>query len=161
MLIPPEQFNSGTAEFIAVKRHELGLDRAIPVQYWHWLIGVLRGDLGYSLVDGRPVTQMLAERIGPTLELMLTGLAISLLIAFPLGILAARKRNTALDYGTAAVSLGSVSIPVFFVALIAIYLFTLKFQWLPSSGISDPTNPSLGDTLRHLVLPALILGFGN
>jgi peptide/nickel transport system permease protein len=161
MQIPADQLNSGSAEFIAAKRHELGLDQSIVVQYWHWLVNALHGDLGYSLLNGRPVTEMLAERIGPTLELMLVGLVISLFIAFPLGILAARRRNTVLDYGTAAVSLGSVSIPIFFVALIAIYVFTLKFQWLPSSGISDPTAPSLGDTLAHLVLPALILGFGN
>jgi peptide/nickel transport system permease protein len=92
---------------------------------------------------------------------MVVGLLISLLIAFPLGILAARRRNSAVDYGATVISLGSVSIPIFFVALIAIYVFTLKFQWLPSSGISDPTAPGLGDTLRHLVLPAVILGFGN
>jgi ABC-type dipeptide/oligopeptide/nickel transport system permease component len=161
MQIPPDEYNSGSAAFIAAKRHELGLDQPLPVQYWHWLVNALHGNLGYSLLNGRPVTDILAERIGPTLELMIVGLIISLLIAFPLGILAARKRNTFLDYGAAAVSLGSVSIPVFFVALIAIYLFTLKFQWLPSSGISDPSNPSLGDTLKHLVLPAVILGFGN
>ncbi len=132
------------------------------MQYWHWLANALHGDLGYSLLNGRPVTELLGERIGPTVELMGVGL---------LG-LAARSRSRwassrpaaatrALDYGATVVSLGSVSIPVFFVALIAIYVFTLKFQWFPSSGISDPTNPSLLDTLHHLVLPALILGFGN
>ncbi|MEN3307154.1 MAG: peptide/nickel transport system permease protein [Micromonosporaceae bacterium] len=161
MQVPADQLNAGSAEFIAAKRHELGLDQSIVVQYGHWLVNALHGNLGYSLLNGRPVTSMLAERIGPTLELMVVGLVISLLIAFPLGILAARRRNTVLDYGTAAISLGSVSIPIFFVALIAIYVFTLKFQWLPSSGISDPTAPGLGDTLAHLVLPATILGFGN
>ncbi len=131
------------------------------VQYWHWLAGALRGDLGYSLLNGRPVTSLLAERIGPTLELMGVSLVISLLIAFPLGMIAALKRNSAVDYGATVLSLGAVSIPVFFVALVAIYVFTLKFQWLPSSGISDPQAPGLVDSLRHLVLPALILGFGN
>jgi ABC-type dipeptide/oligopeptide/nickel transport system permease component len=161
MQIPPDQLNSGSAAYIAAKRHELGLDQSIVVQYGHWLVNALHGNLGYSLLNGRPVTSMLAERIGPTLELMLVGLVISLLIAFPLGILAARRRNTVLDYGAAAISLGSVSIPIFFVALIAIYVFTLRFQLLPSSGISDPTAPGLGDSLAHLVLPAVILGFGN
>ncbi|OLF18449.1 ABC transporter permease [Actinophytocola xanthii] len=161
MRIPPDQLNSGTAEYIAQRRHELGLDRPIVVQYWFWLVNAVQGDLGYSLLNGRPVTELLAERIGPTVELMLVGLLISLLIAFPLGILAARRRNSAWDYGTAVVSLGSVSIPVFFVALIGIYLFSLKLQLLPASGISDPTNPGLLDTLSHLVLPAVILGFAN
>jgi ABC-type dipeptide/oligopeptide/nickel transport system permease component len=161
MQIPADQLNSGSAEFIAQKRHELGLDQSLLVQYWHWLTNALHGDLGYSLLNGRPVTEVLGERIGPTVELMGVGLLISLLVAFPLGILAARRRNSLVDYGATVVSLGSVSIPVFFVALVAIYVFTLKFQWFPSSGISDPTNPSLLDTLHHLVLPAVILGFGN
>jgi ABC-type dipeptide/oligopeptide/nickel transport system permease component len=161
MQVPPDQLNSGSADFIAAKRHELGLDQPLVVQYWHWLTSALHGDLGYSLLNGRPVTGLILERIGPTIELLSVSLVISLLIAIPLGIQAARKRNTYVDYGGAAISIGSVSIPVFFVALVAIYVFTLKFQWLPSSGISDPTDPSLGDTLAHLVLPALILGFGN
>lgn len=161
MQVPPDQLNSGSAEFIAQRRAELGLDRPLFMQYWSWVGNALTGDLGYSLLNGRPVTELLGERIGPTLELMVVGLAISLLIAFPLGILAARRRNSLLDYGAAVVSLGSVSIPIFFVALIAIYVFTLKVQWLPSSGISDPTNPGLVDSIRHLILPAVILGIGN
>jgi peptide/nickel transport system permease protein len=161
MQVPADQLNSGSADFIAHKRAELGLDRPVTVQYGHWLLNALHGDLGYSLLNGRAVTEVLAERIGPTIELMGVALLISLLVAIPLGILAAWRRNTAVDYGATVISLGSVSIPVFFVALIAIYLFTLKMQWLPSSGISDPTAPGLLDSLRHLILPALILGFGN
>lgn len=161
MLVPPGEIGEGTAQFIAVKRHELGLDQPIPVQYGHWLLGALRGDLGYSLVNGRPVTAMLAERLGPTVELMGVGLVISLLIAFPLGMLAALRRNSWIDYGATVLSLGSVSFPLFFLALVAIYLFTLLWPILPSSGISNPADPGFGDTLRHLVLPALMLGFGN
>ena len=89
------------------------------------------------------------------------GLLLSLLIAFPLGIIAAVRRNTVVDYIATFFSLSAVSIPVFIVALAGIYLFTLKFQILPSSGISDPTNAGLVDSIRHLLLPALILGFGN
>lgn len=161
MLIPADQLNSGSAAFIAQKRHELGLDQSVVVQYGHWLGNAFHGNLGYSLLNGRPVTSLLAERIGPTIELMGVGLLLSLLIAFPLGMVAALKRNTAVDYGATVVSLGSVSIPVFFLSLIAIYVFTLKFQLLPSSGISDPTAPGPIDSLRHLLLPAVILGFGN
>ncbi|TDV57777.1 ABC transporter permease [Actinophytocola oryzae] len=161
MRIPADQLNSGSTEYIAQQRHALGLDRPVFVQYWFWLTSAVQGDLGYSLLNGRPVTELLGERIGPTVELMLIGLVISLLIAFPLGILAARRKNSVWDYGTAVVSLGSVSIPVFFLALIAIFVFTLQWQWLPSSGIADPANPSLLDSIRHLVLPALILGIAN
>jgi peptide/nickel transport system permease protein len=160
MMIPADQLNAGSAAFVAAKRHELGLDQPLIVQYWHWLTGALHGDFGYSLVNGRSVTSLLGERLGPTLELMGTGLLLSL-IAFPLGIVAALRRNTRVDYAATVVSLGSVSIPAFFIALIGIYVFTVKFPILPSSGISDPNAPGLVDSLRHLVLPALILGFGN
>ena len=161
MLIPPSELNSGSAQFIAHKRHELGLDQSLVTQYWHWFTNALQGNLGYSLINGRPVTSLLGERVGPTLELMGVGLVLSLLIAFSLGIIAALRRNTAVDYGATVISLGSVSVPVFFVALVGIYLFSLKFQLLPSAGISDPSAPGLIDSVRHLVLPALILGFGN
>jgi peptide/nickel transport system permease protein len=161
MMIPPDQLNSGSAAFIAAKRHELGLDRSVVVQYGHWLGDALHGNLGYSLVNGRSVTSLLAERIGPTIELMGVGLVLSLLIAFPLGIIAAVRRNTAVDYAATVVSLGSVSIPAFFLALLAIYVLTLRFQLLPSAGISTPNASGLIDLLKHLILPALILGFGN
>ncbi len=161
MLIPPEQLNSTSAAYIAHKRHELGLDRPMTVQYWHWLVNAVHGNLGVSLLNGRSVTSLLAERLGPTLELMGVGLVLSLLIAFPLGIIAAVRRNTSVDYVATSISLGSVSIPVFIVSLAAIYLVTLRFQLLPSSGMSDPVNPGLVDSIRHLVLPAVILGFGN
>lgn len=161
MRIPADQLNSGSAEYIAQQRHELGLDRPVFVQYWFWLTNAIQGDLGYSLLNGRPVTELLTERLGPTVELMLVGLVISLSVAFPLGILAARRKNSIWDYGTAVVSLGSVSIPVFFLALVAIFVFTLQWQWLPSSGIADPANPSLLDSIRHLVLPSVILGIAN
>ncbi|MDN3357504.1 ABC transporter permease [Actinomadura sp. DC4] len=161
MMVPADQLNSGSAAFIAAKRHELGLDQPLILQYWHWLVNALHGDFGYSLVNGRSVTSLLGERFGPTIELMGTGLLLSLVIAFPLGIIAALRRNTRVDYAATMVSLGSVSIPAFFMALIAIYVFTVKFPILPSSGISDPTAPGLADSLRHLVLPALILGIAN
>jgi peptide/nickel transport system permease protein len=161
MQIPPSELNSGSAALIAAKRHELGLDQSLVVQYGHWFGRALHGDLGYSLVNGRSVSSLLAERLGPTVELMGVGMVLSILIAFPLGMLAALRRNTAIDYGATAISLGSVSIPAFYLGLIAIYLLTLRFQLLPSAGISDPSMPGLVDSLRHLALPALILGFGN
>jgi ABC-type dipeptide/oligopeptide/nickel transport system permease component len=161
MLIPPDQLSSSSAAYIAQKRHELGLDRPVAVQYGHWLVNALHGNLGYSLLNGRSVTSLLAERLGPTLELMGVGLLLSLLIAFPLGIIAAVRRNTVADYVATFFSLGSVSVPVFIVSLAAIYLFTLRFELLPSSGMSNPTNPGLVDSVRHLILPATILGFGN
>lgn len=159
--IPPSELNAGSAAYIARLSHQLGLDQPIPVQYWDWLVRALHGNLGYSISNDAPVSTLIGQRIGPTLELMVTGLILSLLIAIPLGIVAATRRNSWLDYGSAGISLGSVSIPTFFIALIAIYLVTVKFPLLPSSGMSNPAAPSVPDAIRHLILPGLILGFGN
>jgi len=161
MMVPPEQLNSGSAAYIEARRAELGLDQPVVVQYLRWAGSALTGDLGFSMVSGRPVTELLLERLGPTIELMGVGMLCSILIAFPLGIIAAVRRNTVVDYIATFFSLGVVAFPVFFIALVAIYLFTLQFPILPSSGITDPSNPTLGNTIRHLILPALILGVGN
>lgn len=131
------------------------------VQYFSWFGRALHGDLGFSLSNGRPVLELLAERIGPTVELMVVGLLLSIVIAFPLGMIAALRRNTIVDYLATAVSFGAVSFPPFYLGLVAIFVFTLKFPLLPSSGIASPGHPGLLDLLAHLVLPALILGFGS
>ncbi|WP_031468578.1 ABC transporter permease [Sciscionella sediminilitoris] len=162
MQIPPAQLNAGSAAFIATKRHELGLDLPLPVQYLRWVSGAVHGDLGYSLVNGRPVGELLAERIGPTLELTGIGLAIALLLAIPLGTLAALRRNTVLDHSVTVLSLGAVSIPPFFLAIVAIFLLSVQLPLLPSSGISTPgSGAGLGDLVWHLILPVLVLGLTN
>lgn len=160
MMVPADQVNSGSAEFIEQKRHELGLDRPLPVQYWSWLSGVVTGNLGYSLVNNRPVTELLIERLGPTIELMGLGLGLGILIAIPLGMLAAVRRNSMFDYTATVVSLSAVSIPGFFLCIVAIYVFALQLGILPSAGMSTPGAPSLTDSLHHLVLPVLVLAFG-
>ncbi|MBB5791275.1 ABC transporter permease subunit [Jiangella mangrovi] len=160
MMVPVDQLGADSAAFIEQKRQELGLDRPLPVQYWSWLQGVATGDLGYSLTNNRPVSELLAERLVPTIELMGLGLGLGIAIAIPLGMLAAVRRNTAADYWTAALSLGAVSIPGFFLCILAIYVFALQLGWVPSAGMSTPGAPSLGDSLHHLVMPVAILAFG-
>jgi peptide/nickel transport system permease protein len=161
MMVNPEQMANGGADFIALKRHELGLDQSLPVQYWIWLQHMATGDLGYSYVNSEPVTSVIAQRIGPTVELMGLAFIVSLLVGVPLGILAAVRRNRLVDYLTTGFSLGSISIPPFFLGIVAIYVFSLKFGWLPSSGMSTPGAPSLSDELAHLVLPVAILGLAS
>ena len=158
MMVNPEQASAGGAAFIAHQRHVLGLDSALPVQYWRWLSHAAQGDLGYSYINGRPVASVIGERIGPTVELMGLALLLSLIVGVPLGILAAVRRNTIVDYLTAVFSLGTISIPPFFLGIAVIYLFTLRWNLLPSAGMSTPGAATLGDLLRHLVLPVLILG---
>ncbi|GAA1973102.1 ABC transporter permease [Amycolatopsis minnesotensis] len=158
MLISPDQLQ-GDAGFIEVKRHELGLDQPLPTQYWTWFTHALTGDLGHSFVSGRPVTEVLGERLAPTLELMGTALALALVIALGLGVLAAVRRNSFADYAATGLSLGAVSLPPFFLGIVAIYFVSLRWGLLPSSGMTTPGVVDPLDQLRHLALPGLILAF--
>ncbi|TDE01184.1 ABC transporter permease [Jiangella asiatica] len=157
MMVNPEDTLDGGQQFVEAKRRELGLDQPVPVQYLAWLRHALTGDLGYSYVSDRPVLGVLAERLPPTVELMGTALLIALVIAVPLGMLAAVRRNTAVDYMIAALSVTTISIPSFFLGIAAVYVLTLKLGVLPSAGMSTPGQAGVLDAVRHLILPALIL----
>jgi peptide/nickel transport system permease protein len=137
---------------------ELGLDKPIYVQYFIWLNKVLHGNFGKSMVTRRPVSLELFERIPATIYLALVGVVVSLLIAVPLGTIAAVKRNTLVDYVSQTVSLFGISIPEFWFAIMCVLLFALYLGWLPSSGYYSPTE-NFGLSLRHLVLPAVAIGF--
>jgi peptide/nickel transport system permease protein len=160
-LIPIDEYNAGTPAFIAQKRHDLGLDQPLIVQYFRWFGNALQGNLGYSVASGRPVSSMIGERISPTIELMGLSLALGILIALPLGILAAVRKNGITDYLATLVSLVTISTPTFFLGIIAIYIFSLKLQLLPSSGMSNPNDGSPADLIRHLIMPVLILGLAT
>lgn len=162
MIISPEQMSApGADEFVARTRAELGLDKPIVVQYLIWLGNALTGDLGNSFADGRPVVAVIGERLGPTLYLMGLSLALALIIALPVGMIAAARKNSGIDYSATILSLAAVCIPPFFLGIIGIYVFSLKLGWLPSSGMSDPRDLSPLTTLSHLVMPLAILAFGS
>jgi ABC-type dipeptide/oligopeptide/nickel transport system permease component len=159
MMVNPEYMAGGAEDFIARKRAELGLDQPLPVQYVAWLGEVAQGNLGYSFFDRRPVGDILKERIWPTTELMGTALLLALAAGVPLGLLAAIRQYSALDYASAIISLATISTPSFFLGLAAIYIFSLKLNLLPTSGMFTAGQPrSVGDDLHHLILPAVILG---
>lgn len=158
MMVNPEQMQAGGEAFIAAKRAELGLDQPLPIQYAIWLRHALTGDLGFSYVSQRPVTTVLAERIGPTVLLMAVALALGTAVAVVCGTLAALRRNGIVDYLTSLFSLGTISIPSFFLGIAAIYLFALVLGVLPSAGMSTPGDGSASDIARHLILPGSILG---
>jgi peptide/nickel transport system permease protein len=124
-----------------------------------WIGEVARGNLGYSFFDRRPVGDIIKERVLPTVELMGTALLLALIVGVPLGLLAAIKQYSVLDYTTAVISLATISTPSFFLGLAAIYIFSLKLNLLPTSGMFTAGAPrTLGDDLHHLILPAVILG---
>lgn len=152
-----ERANLGNKEEM---RKQLGLDQPLPVRYLLWLKEVASGNLGYSGFTSLPVSRVLSIRIGPTLLLMSTALLIALVIGIPMGIISALKQHSWLDYGSTIFSLLWVSVPGFFAALVALYLFSLRIPIFPSFGMTSVTGATdpVQDVLWHLILPATILG---
>lgn len=136
-------------EEIAALEAKWGLNRPIYVQYFDWLTNVLQGDLGRSVASGRPVSDMLQERIPVTLRFTLLALVITYLIAIPAGIISALKQNTVYDYVSMGFVLLAVSFPSFWFAILLIQIFSVQLQWVPATGYG---------TLGLLILPALALG---
>lgn len=140
---------SATAEVVANIRHQLGLDLPFHEQYLRYLGHLLQGDLGRSYVQRSQVTDLMAARIGPSLQLMAAGIGFELLIGITLGIVAAIKRNSALDRLLMAFSFVGVSSPHFIAAMLALYFFAVKLDWFPLGGYGG---------VEHLLLPAITLG---
>jgi peptide/nickel transport system permease protein len=152
--------NNATAEDIAQIRTQLGLDRHIVSQYGMWIGRVLQGDFGYSYYLGKPVLALIAQRVEPTLSLALGTALLAVLIAVPLGTLAAWRMGGWLDRALSAFSVAGFSVPVFVIAYLLIYVFAMQLQWLPVQGYKPLTGPqSQGwlDWARQLVLPWLTL----
>jgi peptide/nickel transport system permease protein len=156
-MVPPELGLSGEA--LQAYKVSLGLDKPLPVRYALWLGELAHGNLGYSYISQRPVRQVIIDRLWPTLELTLTALAISMVLGVVLGVLSAIKQYSAVDYLLTVLAFVGVSTPGFFAGMGVLYIFALKLGWFPTSGMVTP-GPDLGpfDNLRHLVLPATILG---
>jgi peptide/nickel transport system permease protein len=139
-------------------RRELGLDQPLVVQYGKWLLFLLRGDWGRSILTNRPVLTDILYRLPVTLELIVLSMLVSLLIALPAGIIAAVRPNTWQDYSAMVVAMAGVSIPEFFLGVLLFLLFALVLGWLPVSGYV-PVTDSAWQNLRHMVLPTIALGF--
>lgn len=123
-----------TPQALDAMRERLGLDRPLYQQYLSWLFGVLRGDLGLSMVDNAPVSRAIALALPVTLQITLLALVIALVLGVPLGVIAATRRGGAADVAATFTGLSSISIPGFWVAMLLIYGFALKVSWFPSPG---------------------------
>ncbi len=160
--IEPEVLARLTPDQIEQRRRELGLDGPILVRYVRWLADVLRGDLGYSIVSGRPIAEEVGPRLGPTLLLMGTAVAIALAVGVPFGVLSAVRQYGLADYALTSSTLVMISTPTFVVGLLGIYLFAVSLHVLPAGGMfSLGFEFSVADRLAHLVLPASVLGLAN
>lgn len=145
----------------AMRAAAWGLDQPLWKQYLGWLGEILQGNLGYSYKSYQPVAEMISSQIGSTLLLMGSSMVLGLLIAIPAGIYSAVHRYKKRDYAMVTTSFVFSSVPSFFLALVLIYLFTVRLGWLPSSGMITPgTGGDALDILRHMVMPVLVLAVG-
>jgi len=142
----------------AALSQELGLDQPIVVQYGRWLWRALRGDLGNSYRAGIPVLQLIGQRLPATLFLSFAALILSLLIAIPLGIVAAVRRNSWADVTAMVFAIVGISLPAFWSGILLVLVFAVWLRWLPSIGYVSPAEDFLR-SLRHLILPAITLGW--
>ncbi len=134
------------------------LDKPVIVRYILWLGQILHGDLGYSSYTSQTVSSMIAARIGPTLILTGSSLALSVLISVPLGVLSAYKPYSIWDNLSTVITFIGASVPNFFMGLIVIYFFAVKLKWLPAQGMyTTGQEHAFGDLCRHLVLPCIVL----
>lgn len=138
-----------TPEEQAALRMELGLDQPVLVQYGRWLVNVLQGDFGKSILSKQPVMAEIKNRLPYTLQLTLTAFLSSILIGIPIGLLAGVKQNTAIDHISMGIAMFFYSIPDFWLGLMLTLIFSLTLHWLPVSGAYEP---------KSLILPALTLG---
>jgi peptide/nickel transport system permease protein len=141
--------HQSSPELLAQVRHDMGLDRPLYVQYFSYLWGVLHGDLGVSLYNNQPVTGQILDALPYTLQLALSSLLISTILGVVLGVISALKHNTWVDSLSMGMALVGVSMPVFWLALLMIFFFSVRLKWFPPMGQGG---------LDRLVLPALTLG---
>jgi peptide/nickel transport system permease protein len=145
-------------ELIKLRQGQLGLDLPLYEQYGRWLGNLMRGNLGYSFQTGEPVFAMIMRRIPATLELMGVSLIISIILGVTLGVISALRQYSVLDYSLTLFGFTGISIPDFFLGLILIYVFALRLNWFPTSGmVTAGTEFSWADNLHHVFLPALAL----
>ena len=142
---------------LAVVRHELGLDKPLPIQFVVWFGKLLRGDFGRSIHSKRPVIQSIRERFPVTLTLTTLALFISVTLAVPTGILAARFHNTGRDYLFMLITLFGVSIPGYWLGLMGLLLLSVNLGWFPATGYVALTE-DFWQGLRYMILPSTTLG---
>ncbi|MEJ0071546.1 MAG: ABC transporter permease [Pseudomonadota bacterium] len=148
--------DAATPENIAKIRANLGLDRPIPVQFVDWVWQLLNGDLGSSLLSLQPVARTISQKIEPTLSLAVTTILFSVIVAVPLGVIAAWKHGTWIDRGVMALSVVGFSVPVFVLGYGWIYGFAMQLRLFPVQGYTNIAD-GFGSYIEHLVLPTLTL----
>jgi peptide/nickel transport system permease protein len=155
--VDPEERARISEEQYQTLQKQLGFDRPIYVQYFHWATKIAQGDFGLSLRSRRPIFEVILERYPATIYLAIIALLLGLAIAIPSGVIAAIRQNTAADYAAMGFALWGIAMPNFWLALMLIVLFSLTLGWLPSIGYASPFEDPFR-FLQHAALPALVMG---
>jgi peptide/nickel transport system permease protein len=146
-----------TPEQLERIREAMGLNLPIHTQFITWMGSLLQGDLGTSLISGTPVLKMVGQRIFPTLNIALLTITIAVAIAVPMGVLAAWRHRSWVDYAVMSFSVMGFSVPVFVIGYLLILVFSITFGWLPVQGYASPTEKGFGEFLYRATLPAFTL----
>jgi peptide/nickel transport system permease protein len=151
---------NATPEAVEALHHQLLLDRPLPVQYYHWVLNVLHGDLGDSARNGQPVLDAILNRLPVSIELMILAQVIALLIAIPLGVYGAYRAGGVVDRASSVVAFGFISIPDFVLGIVLIFVVALKWGMAPATGWV-PLSQSVAGNLQTVILPAVTLAIGQ
>lgn len=149
-----------TEEDITALRIRMGLDKPLIEQYFIWIGNIFHGDFGMSVVNNETVGSLIISHIRPTISLAIYALVIAAVIAIPLGMIASRKKGSAIDHVVSVISLAGISLPSFLLGLFLMLLFSVKFRIFPVSGYKEISEGFL-EHIRSLTLPAIALGFMN
>lgn len=148
--------DAATTEQLERIREAMGLNEPILTQYFTWMGNILQGDFGVSLISGVPVIDMVSQRIGPTISIAILTIIIAVLVAIPMGVIAAWKHRSWADYLVMSFSVLGFSVPVFLVGYVLLLIFSVNLGWLPVQGFK-PISSGLGGFLERAILPALTL----
>ena len=148
--------DAATSEQLERIREAMGLNEPILTQYFTWMGKILQGDLGVSLISGVPVLDMVSQRIGPTISIAVLTIIIAVLAAIPMGVIAAWRHRSWIDYLVMSFSVLGFSVPVFLVGYVLLLVFSVNLGWLPVQGFR-PISSGLGSFMERAILPALTL----
>jgi peptide/nickel transport system permease protein len=149
--------DNATVEDVEQIRKSMGLDKPVLQQFLIWSGHILTGDLGMSISSQRPVSELIMQRVGPTVSIAVWTMSFAVLMAIPLGIIAAYRSGTMVDRGVMLLSVMAFSVPVFLIGYLLVYLFSMQLGWLPVQGYR-PMSDGLWNYFQHLILPCTTLG---
>jgi len=156
MMFNPNQIQNMTQEELDKIKHDAGLDRPLVVQYFDWLGGVFKGELGNSILTKRPVTEDMQTRIPITAYIGVIAFIVSSLIGIPAGIISAIRRGTWVDTVVTTLANLGITVPIFWLGIMLMYLFAVRLNWLPTSGFTSPFE-DFGLSIKQIIMPVFCM----